>query len=287
MKVVDVRHFESISPIFRGKTGNRLAEAVMKFLAIDKVNQVYHHSGQFTGAAFTSGLLNDLDVNYLIGHADRLRLLPEGPFITIANHPYGGLDGVILVDLMAGLRPDYKLMVNEMLGMVKTMAENFICVTPTGNFKKGITAASLNGIRKTLAHLREGHPAGFFPSGAVSDLSLLNLRVRDRKWQDSILHLIHRVRVPILPIRFFDGNSPYYYLLGLLNWRIRVLRVPSELFNKKDKVTRVGVGKILTVEEQDRFPDTASFGLHLRKLVYEMPLPDSFTPRSDMDNLLK
>jgi hypothetical protein len=95
------------------------------------------------------------------------------------------------------------------------------------------------------------------------------------------------VRVPILPIRFFDGNSLYYYLLGILNWRIRVLRVPSELFNKKDKVTRVGVGKILTVEEQDRFPDTASFGLHLRKMVYEMPLPNSFTPRTDLDKLLK
>ncbi|MFO7617764.1 MAG: 1-acyl-sn-glycerol-3-phosphate acyltransferase [Bacteroidales bacterium] len=287
MKVVDSQHFESLSPLFRGTLGHRLAEAAMRLLAIDKVNQVYHNSGQFTGAAFTQGLLNDLGVNYLIGHAERLKALPQGPFITIANHPYGGLDGVILVDLMAGIRPDYKLMVNEMLSRVKTLSDNFISVTPTGNFKKGISAASLHGIRKTLAHIREGHPAGFFPSGAVSDLSLRDLRVRDRKWQDSVLHLIHRVKVPILPIRFFDGNSPYYYLLGLLNWRIRVLRVPSELFNKRNQVTRVGVGQIISVEEQDQFPDPASFGVHLRKMVYEMALPGSFTPRSDLEKLLK
>lgn len=286
MKVVDLHHFESLSPVFKGKLGNHLAQAIMKFLAIDKINQIYHNSGHLTGAEFTQGLLNDLGVNYMIGNPDHLTKLPEGSFITIANHPYGGLDGVILIDLMAGLRPDFRLMVNEILLLIKTLADNFISVTPTGNFKKGITAASMNGIRKTLAHLREGHPVGFFPSGAVSDLSLLEGRVRDRKWQESILHLIHRVKVPILPIRFFDGNSAFYYMLGLLNWRIRVLRVPSEVFNKSNRLTRIGIGEILSVEEQKQYTTPASFGAFLRKSVYEMPLPENYIPRSDLNNIL-
>lgn len=42
-----------------------------------------------------------------------------------SNHPYGGLDGIILVDLMAGIRHDYKLMVNNILSLLKTKKKNF------------------------------------------------------------------------------------------------------------------------------------------------------------------
>jgi len=181
---------------------------------------------------------------------------------------------------MAAIRPDYKVMVNRMISLVKAMGDNLISVIPTGDVKNGITATSIGGIRETLEHLRNGHPVGFFPSGAVSDLSLREMRIRDREWQESVIRLIQKARVPILPIRFFDGNSPFFYLLGLIDWRIRVLRQPSELFNKAGKKHRVGIGEIIPVEEQDQYVDHKSFGIFLRKSVYEMPLPGSFIRRS-------
>ena len=81
--------------------------------------------------------MNDLGVNYVIGNAERLEQLPQEAFITVSNHPYGGLDGIILIDLIAGIRSDYKLMVNKIISLVKTMQENFISVIPTGNRKGG------------------------------------------------------------------------------------------------------------------------------------------------------
>jgi putative hemolysin len=278
MKVVDIEDFENFSSCFKGKMGHWFAELIMRFCAIDKVNQVYDHSFNYTGAGFTSRLLNDLGVNYVIGNAERLKQLPEGAFITISNHPYGGLDGIMTIDLMAGIRPDYKFMVNNMLARVKTMKENFISVNPTGNKKNEVNRTNLNAIRETLAHLHSGHPLGFFPSGAVSDFSLKDLRIRDRKWQTSILHLIYSVKVPVLPIRFFDTNSAFFYFLGLINWRIRSLRLPSEVFNKREQKLRIGIGNIITVQEQEQFTDGNSLGTFLRKAVYEMPKPDSFIP---------
>ncbi len=279
MKVVEPKDFEGLSFLFRGERGHRLAGFTMRLLAIDKVNRVYDNSGAWMGAEFTSRLLDDLGVNYVVGNAERLKSLPEGPFITVSNHPYGGLDGIMSIDLFARLRPDYKFMVNRMLSMIKTLNHNFISVAPTGNKLTGIKAASIRGMRETLEHIRNGHPAGFFPSGAVSDFSLKDLRVRDRKWQEGILHMIHSVKVPVLPVRFFDKNSHFFYFLGLLNWRIRLLRLPSEVFNKKDQEPRIGIGKIVTVEEQRQFTDTESYGAFLRKMVYEMPLPQNFIPR--------
>jgi len=279
MKVVELKDFEGLSFLFRGERGHRLAGFTMRLLAIDKVNRVYDNSGAWIGPEFTSRLLDDLGVNYVVGNSERLQSLPEGAFITVSNHPYGGLDGIMSIDLFARLRPDYKFMVNRVLSTIKTLNHNFISVAPTGNKMTGIKAASLRGVRETLEHIRNGHPAGFFPSGAVSDFSLKDLRVRDRKWQEGILHMIHSVKVPVLPIRFFDKNSHFFYFLGLLNWRIRLLRLPSEVFNKKDQEPRIGIGEIITVEEQRQFPDVESFGTFLRKMVYEMPLPVNFVPR--------
>jgi putative hemolysin len=282
LKVVDENYFESVSSFFRGEKGFKRAQLFMRLFSIDRVNWVYDRSGCYSGARFASSLLNDLGVNYVIGNSERLKQLPDGAFITISNHPYGGIDGIMLIDLMAGIRPDYKLMVNKMLSLVKTMAENFISVTPTGSKKTGITSASIQGVRETLTCLKGGHPVGFFPSGAVSDFSLKDMRIRDRKWQTSIIHLIKSVKVPILPIRFFDTNSKFFYFLGLINWRIRSLRQPAELFNKRGQKHRIGIGNIISVKEQDNYNDISTFGAFLRKIIYEMPVPGTFIPRTKL-----
>jgi putative hemolysin len=280
MEVIGPKDFEPLSCLFRGRRGHRRAEFIIRLLSIDKVNWVYDHSFDYKGAEFTSRLLNDVGVHYIVGNPENLRSLPDGAFITVSNHPYGGLDGIMSIDLFASIRPDYKFMVNKMLSMIRTLDDNFISVVPTGNKKTGVSAASLRGVRETISHLQNGHPAGFFPSGAVSDFSLRDMRIRDRKWQESILHVIHSAKVPIVPVRFFDRNSDFFYFLGLINWRIRSLRLPSEVFNKKGQNPRIAIGKIISVSEQERFVSPRDLGVFLRRTVYEMPLPVNFVPRN-------
>jgi len=278
MKLIEPKDLEPLSFLLRGRNGYRRAEHVIRMLAIDKINRVYENSSAWTGAEFTSRLLDDLGVNYTVGNALILKQLPEGAFITISNHPYGGIDGIMTIDIMARLRPDYKFMVNRLLSHVKTLDGNFISVVPVGNKKTGIKAASLKGIREALSHLHDGHPLGFFPSGAVSDFTLRDMKVRDRRWQESVLHLIRSAKVPVLPIRFFDKNSMFFYFLGLINWRIRSLRLPSEVFNKRDRVQRIGIGELISPGEQSHYPDLQSLGDFLRKKVYGMPVPEEFVP---------
>ena len=278
MKVIEPKDLEPLSFLFRGAKGQRFAEWMISFLAIDKVNRVYDNSGAWSGSEFTSRLLKDVGVSYVVGNPERLRDLPGGAFITVSNHPYGGLDGIMTIDMMARIRPDYKFIVNKILSLVKTLDGNFIPVVPTGNKKTGIKAASIRGIREAIGHLGAGHPLGFFPSGAVSDFTLRDMKVRDRRWQESMLHLIHSVKVPVLPIRFFDKNSAFFYFLGLINWRVRLLRLPSEVFNKRGSQQRIGIGELISVEEQSHCPDPSSLGDYLRKKVYEMPVPEQFVP---------
>ncbi len=278
--VVDVHVFEKISPYFRSKWGRRFARFLMHILALDRVNWVYGRSCHNTGAAFAEGLLNDLGVNYRLGNAERLHHLPDGAFITVSNHPYGGLDGIMLIHLMAGIRPGYKVMVNEILTLIEAMDENFISVKPRVGNKTHPPTAGVNGIRETLTRLRDGHPVGFFPAGAVSMFNLGNFRIRDREWQTGILKLIQLAKVPVVPIRFFDGNSLFFYFLGLISWKIRSIRMPYEVFNKKGQRPRIGIGNVISVEELAQYSDYKSLGDFLRKKIYEMPKPTSYIPKT-------
>lgn len=274
MPVIKIDDLEKISSVFRGKAGHLFANILMKILSVDKVNRLYDKNVQYEGPEFAEHILKDIEVNYEIKGLDTVANFSEGPFITISNHPYGSIDGIALVDIIGNIRPDYKLMVNKILAAVQRLNCNFITVIPNGKTIDTVRKESLEGVRKAMKHLNEGHPLGFFPSGAVSDLSLRDGCIRDREWQLPILRLIKKVEVPVIPIRFFDGNSMFYYLLGLISWKIRVLKLPSEVFNKKGKTIRIGVGNIISVDEQRKYNDIDEFGKFLRNSVYEMQMPD-------------
>jgi len=281
--VIDIDFLKQKSPLFQGKLGNLLAHLAMRLLAIDRVNWVYGRSCDHTGAAFAEGLLNDLGVNYRLGNAERLQHLPKGAFITVSNHPYGGLDGIMLIHLMAGIRPDYKVMVNQILTLIEAMDENFISVKPRVGNKTVAPSTAINGIRETLTRLKDGHPVGFFPAGAVSMFRFRDCRVRDREWQEGILKLIQLAKVPVVPIRFFDKNSIFFYFLGVVSWKIRSVRMPYEVFNKRGQQPRIGIGEIISADTIAQYPDSKSLGDFLQKTIYEMPKPTAFTPKTALE----
>lgn len=274
-----------LSPIFKGKLGKLLLKLGLKITGIDHVNEVHQgveDMGIEPGPDFAKGILDQVKVDFRIGHPERLEALPQGPFIAIANHAYGHLDGICLVDILGHVRPKTKVMVNEFLMWIWGLAPNFISVNPVTTAGGGTTATSINGVKSALLQLRSGEPLGIFPSGAVADVKpWKGWILEEREWQDAAIRLIRKARVPIVPIRFFDRNSRFYYALGLLDYRIRFARLFHELVNKKGTQPRLGIGETITVEQQDAIPEE-DFKAFLRSSVYDMPLPESFTLRSEL-----
>lgn len=268
MDLLSFSELEQASPIFRGRAGRALGHGLMKILAIDKINELYDRNLCYSGPEFAHAVLKDIGVEHEILNADLLQQLPQGPFITISNHPYGHIDGMMLVDLFGHIRPDFKIMVNKFLGRIKPLEDNFICVTPTGSERTAPTKDSIQGIKDAVGHIRAGHPLGIFPSGAVSDLSLKDRSIRDRAWQEPVIRLIKKLNVTVVPVHFLDRNSDCYYMLGLLDWRVRLLKLPSEVFNKKGKCTRIAIGPVITPEQQAEYTDLNLFGEFLRNKVY-------------------
>lgn len=246
----------------------------MRTLAIDRLNALYDRNCHLNGPDFAHSILEDLEITYEVVGLGSKHPIPSPPFITISNHPYGSIDGIILADLFGHQYTKYKIMANKALGRIEALSSSFISVTPTGTERSTPTSDSILGIRHALGQLRSGGALGLFPSGAVSDLSLRDRCIRDREWQPAIIRFIAKAQVPIIPVRFFDGNSPLYYSLGLINWRIRLLRLPAELFNKAHRPTRIGIGTPISVNVQREYLTTHTieeFGIWLRHSVYNMP----------------
>ncbi len=291
-ELLPISEMEKASPLFRGRCGNAFARFLLKASEITAVQHLYDGAEASTGPETAAGLVNGLNLKYTVSGMERLENL-KGPFITISNHPIGSMDGVILVDLMGHLYPDYKLLVNQFLMRVEGLRPSFISVVPTLDERTGPQSESINGIRLAMRHLRDGHPLGFFPSGAVSDylfgtpptvtvppcryfpdgFSYQEPRVRDREWQMPIIKLIKKVNVPVVPIRFFDGNSNFFYCLGALHgWKIRVTRLPHEVMNKRNKTIRMGVGPVITPEQQAACQTLSELRTLLRASVYGQQL---------------
>ena len=276
MPLITLHELEQMTPLFRGSVGNALARGVMRLLAVDKVNALYDRHAHLSGADFARNVLEDLEVDYevfvdtheVLAQLDELG--EDTPFITISNHPYGHIDGLILADYF-GHRSNYKMMVNQFLNRIEALAPSLIPVTPTGVERTVATTESIMGVRRALAHLRSGGALGLLPAGAISDLSLRDGCVRDREWQPAIIAFMAKAKVPILPVHFLDRNSSLFYLLGLINWRVRLLRLPAEVFNKAHRPVRLMVGPLISVEEQQQYlttHTTEKYGLWLRERVY-------------------
>ncbi len=267
--VVDIDDLKELSPFFGTALGRLIGKAALKLFGVEKVNRVHKNSCQWQGAAFTTALLKDpaIDIKYRLHHAERLENLPEGAFITVSNHPIGSLDGIMLIDIMASRRPDFKVMVNGILSKIGAMKDNFIAVQPDTKHQGG-NSENMSGVKMCIRQLKEGHPLGFFPAGAMSFYDKKQKSVRDLPWTRSVIRLVQKANVPVYPIYFGFVNSKFFYWLGNVSWQLRTLRVIHEVFNKKGRTVDVYIGEPVPAETIRSFKSDAELGKYLYDLTY-------------------
>lgn len=161
-------------------------------------------------------------------------------------------------------------MVNMVLNRIGGMRPNFIAVDAYASDDPKKKAVSMLGIKEAIRQVRSGKPIGFFPAGAVTKINK-NLRLEDRPWQPNIIRLISQLNVPVIPIFFHGSNSATSHILGLIDWRLRTLRLPTEVFRRKGSTIHVSVGNPIMPDEQKLHQGSMEeFGLFLRKSTYDL-----------------
>lgn len=248
----------------------KLVDWALRFIAMDKVNFVH---GKFTdrlGVDFARALAEDeYKWKIVTDNYEVLDQFKTGPFITVSNHPIGSYDGIILLYLVGDKRPDYKVMVNLILNNLQAMRPGFIAVDPQKSDDPEKRKITMQGMREAIKHVKEGHPLGFFPAGAISNVDW-KFNISDRPWQEVIIRLIRQLQVPVIPIYFHCRNSNFCNILGRIDWRLRTMRLPRELFSSYNKTIRVSFGEPISVETQNKFETLSELGDFLRAKTYEL-----------------
>lgn len=267
----DIINYDDLREMIPALNGHpRIAAWLMHMLKIDKCNTTHAAVCDTPGYDVSRRLLfEQFKVKLEVEGREVLENLPEGAFITVSNHPFGAIDGIILIYLIGQYRPEFKVMVNMILNRITSMRPNFIAVDPSASNDAQKRAVSLAGIRAVIRQLKEGKPVGFFPAGAMSKTTLRR-GLQDRPWQESVLQLIFKAKVPVIPVFFHGRNSRLCNIMGHVCWPLRSLMIPSEMFKKSGKTVKVSVGQPISVETQKKFADPDSLGAYLREKTYEL-----------------
>ncbi len=253
-----------------GFLGNFVGWILLKMLQISVVNKVYNNNKNKKGLDFINGVLNDYEIKFKIPSEDLERIPKKGAFITISNHPLGGIDGVLLLKLVVEKRDDYKILANFLIQRIEPLKPYILMVNPFET-KKNVKS-NFTGVKNALSHLKEGKPLGIFPSGEVSTFKEGKLIV-DRPWEKEAVRLIKKANVPIIPIYFHAKNSRFFYFLAKISDVLRTAKLPSEMAKQKGKLTKIRIGKPISVEDQNKYKDISEFSDFIRKKTYMLANP--------------
>ena len=248
-----------------GIFGTFIGWILMKILRISKLNKIYDKHKNKSDVAFLNAILQEVEIKFEIPENDLKRIPKDGTFISISNHPLGGIDGILLLKLLLEKRPDYKIIANFLLHRIIPLKPYVMPVNPFEDRKDA--KSSVSGIKEALQHIKNGYPLGIFPAGEVSTYKNNKLIV-DKEWMPGAVKLIYKAKVPIIPIYFHAKNSRFFYILSRLSSTLRSAKLPSELLTQRRRIIKVRIGNPISVKEQEQYSNIDAFHHFIRKKTY-------------------
>jgi putative hemolysin len=248
--------------------GTLIAKTLLKIFNYSKLNKVYSEVHDKDPIELVNSLIEQLDINFDIPEEDLKNIPADGSFITVSNHPYGGIDSILLFKVIYEKRKDFKIMANFLLRNIEPLKNIIIPVNTFGNLK--YEKSSFSGIKEAILYVREGHSLGIFPTGEESGHFEVSKVIVDKEWQTPALKFMKNAGVPVVPVYFHGTNNRWMHILGMINPILRSAKLPSELFNKKNKTIKIRIGMPVTVKEQSEFKDLSQYGRYLRARVYSL-----------------
>jgi putative hemolysin len=218
--------------------------AIEKIIGVPGLMDIYNGGvAQNTPEKFSDAILRHMDIQCEISEQDLARIPKNGKIVVIANHPFGGIEGIIMGAILQRVRPDVKIMANYVLSVVPEMRDLFLFVDPFGG--PSAARANLATMKSTISWVKDNQMLGVFPAGEVSHLKWGSRKIVDPPWSDTISKIIKKTESPVIPM-FFDGSNRFIFqLAGLLHPRLRTILLPRELINKRGSAIKIRVGNVI------------------------------------------
>ncbi len=271
MDLVKPKDLVNANPLLNFFGGEFFARFLMYLLRYNKLNKLYKRVADKSGIAFIDEVIKILELKIELDENEVKRIPASGPVILVANHPLGGLDGLLLIKLVSVVRSDIRILANHLLRKVAPVSSYFIDTNPF-ELPPDSEESVFSGLKESVSHLRDGGLLCIFPAGETSTYDATNL-VTDKIWQYPVIRFIKKMEVPVVPVLFQSGNVRLFRLIARIHPALKNARLPSEFFHKRSRNIRIRIGNVIKTAEQERFEDVYRYGRYLRAKTYGMSSP--------------
>ena len=251
----------------KGFFGTCVSKALYGVCGLGEINRLFDGAADYQGREFADHLLENMNVTFDL-NPEQLNNIPKtGGFIVVSNHPFGGIEGVMLYSLVAKVRPDIKLMANFILSHIPNLKEAFFAVNPF--VENPEWKSSVAGIKGALEHVANGYGLGIFPAGEVSRYHGHDYP-EDLPWSNSTARIIKQSKVPVVPVYWDGRNSNTFYFLDKMHTMLGTARLMRELANKHDTCIPVQIGKPILPAEIEEYEQPRDLAAYLRARTYAL-----------------
>ena len=230
-----------------------LSPILDRILGIHRLDDIYQRAKKASSCkkSFVENALETLETRYEFDEELLAQVPKEGPVIFAANHPFGAVDGLILSQLISKVRPDVKILANSGLSLIPELKDYFIFTNPL----RPNNPKNVRSLKECMKHLKDGHALGLFPAGAVScPQDGLHEKISDREWNNLLVKFAKQNKATVIPVHFSGQNSPWFYRLGQMHERFRLLMLAREAGKTKGKV-KVSLSKPITYSTVQNYSD--------------------------------
>lgn len=240
-----------------------LIRLLEKIICQDSLNEMLRVNRGRHDAEFCRGVIDHLGITYSVCGSSNL---PDNPrAIFVCNHPLGGLDGMILIDMLTRrYGPGIRFIVNDILMAIKPLAGVFLPINKHGRQSR----EAFEAIDRALDSQA---PVVIFPAGLVSRKSP-DGTIADLEWKKMFVNKAISSRRDIIPMHFSGRNSSFFYNFAKLRTRLRIkfniemIRLPAEVFRCRGRHFSVAVGQPVSWTTLRGGPNADDQALEIRRL---------------------
>lgn len=190
-----------------------------------------------------------------------------GKFVFAANHPLGGLESIVLMNVISEKFSNFRFVVNDILMFVKPLSILFVPINKHGSQS-----------RQSLTEINEIYSSDnqilYFPAGLVS--RKIKGEIKDLQWQKSFVKKAVEYKRDIIPVYIAGRNSNFFYNIARLRKffkikaNLEMLYLVDEMMKQKGNTIKLIFGKPVSYNTIDKSKTSMEWSEYFYSLTYSL-----------------